>query len=154
MFRVALIALACVSLAMVPALGSPTATPMPGGANQVSGVSGKVGDTLFNGIVRLQVVEVRDATAADHPETMLASADQRVMVMTAVVRNGLHSNFIDLIRYSLADKDDVASTKTTGPSNSSRNARRVKRRRALRPSASCCRRRPQRRPRRSDRAAA
>jgi hypothetical protein len=38
---------------------------------------------------------------------MLAQADQRVMVMTAVVRNGLHSNFIDLIKYSLADKDDV-----------------------------------------------
>lgn len=108
MFRPGLLALACASLAAVPALAAPTPTPMPGGANQVSGVSGKVGDTLFNGVVRLQVVEVRDATSADHPETLLAPADQRVMVMTAIVRNGLHSNFIDLIRYSLADKDDVA----------------------------------------------
>jgi hypothetical protein len=108
MFRPALFALACISLAAAPALGSPTPTPMPGGANQVGGVSGKVGDTLFNGIVRLQIVEVRDASPADHPETMLATADQRVMVMTAIVRNGLHNNFIDLIRYSLADKDDVA----------------------------------------------
>jgi hypothetical protein len=106
MFRTALLALACVSLSTVPAVGAPT--PMPGGANQVSGVSGNVGDTLFNGIVRLQIVEVRDATPADHPEALSAPADQRVMVMTAVVRNGLHSNFIDLIRYSLADKDDVA----------------------------------------------
>jgi hypothetical protein len=106
MVRPALLALACVLLAAVPALGSPT--PMPGGANQISGVSGKVGDTLFNGVVRMQIVEVRDATPADHPETLMAPADQRVMVMTAIVRNGLHNNFIDLIRYSLADKDDVA----------------------------------------------
>jgi hypothetical protein len=85
--------------------------------------------------VPLQVVEVRDATAADHPETMLASADQRVMVMTAVVRNGLHSNFIDLIRYSLADKDDVAYVIEDQFS-----------------SASFFRRRPRRRPLGSDRA--
>jgi hypothetical protein len=108
MFRLVLVALACVSLAAVPAVGAPTPTPIPGGANQVTGVSGKVGDTLFNGIIRLQVVEVRDATPADHPETMMAPADQRVMVMTTLVRNGLHQNFIDLITYSLADKDDVA----------------------------------------------
>ncbi len=108
MFRLALVALTCASLATVPVLGSPTATPIPGGANQVTGVAGKVGDQLFNGIVRLQVLEVRDATPADHPETMMVPADQRVMVMTTVVRNGLHRNFIDLITYSLADKDDIA----------------------------------------------
>lgn len=108
MFRLAIVACACASLATVPALGQPAPTPTPGGANQVAGVSGKVGDILFNGVIRLQVVEVRDATPADHPETLLAGPDKRVMVMTTLVRNGLPRNFIDLLKYTLADKDDVA----------------------------------------------
>jgi hypothetical protein len=106
-FRSALLAVASALLATVPALSAPT--PIPGGANQVGGVSGKVGDQLFNGVVRLQVVELRDATPADSPDVQqLVSADKRAMLMTVIVRNGLHTNFIDLLRYSLADKDDVS----------------------------------------------
>ncbi len=100
----ALTALAC-GLGASSAAAAPT--PVPGGANQVSALSGATGQTLFNGIVRLKVVELRDATAADHPEAALPGPDKRVMVMTVLVRNGAHANFADLLRYTLADADDV-----------------------------------------------
>ncbi len=82
-------------------------TPVPGGANQVDALSGSAGQTLFNGIVRLKVDELRDATAADHPEAALPGASQRVMVMSALVRNGAKANFAELLTYTLADNDDV-----------------------------------------------
>ena len=43
-------------------------TPVPGGANQVSALSGTIGQTIFNGVLRIKVVELRDATPADHPK--------------------------------------------------------------------------------------
>lgn len=107
-FRVATVAVASALMFASPASGAPSPTPIPGGAYQVNAAAGKLGDQLFNGVIRLRVVEVRDATPADHPETLLAPADQRVMVMTAIVRNGTHRNFAELITYSLADRDDVA----------------------------------------------
>lgn len=92
----------------VPAVSAaPTATPVPGGANQVDALSGKLGQTLFNGIVRLKVDEVRDATADDHPEAALPGADQRVMVLSALARNGTHADFTEVLTYTLADNDDV-----------------------------------------------
>jgi hypothetical protein len=82
-------------------------TPIPGGANQVNAIDGKVGDTIFNGVLRITVQTVRDATADDHPEKMLPGPNQKVMVMNVSLRNGTHSDFIDLLSYSLADTDDV-----------------------------------------------
>ena len=93
---------------MMSIASSAAPTPAAGGANQVKGVSGSVGQTLFNGVVRLKVVEVRDAVASDHPESILPSDTQKVMVLTAVVHNGLHRNFAEILTYTLADKDDVA----------------------------------------------
>ncbi len=92
----------------VPAVaGSAAPTPIPGGANQVNAIDGKVGDTIFNGVLRVTVQSVRDATADDHPEKMLPGPNQKVMVMKVLLRNGTHSDFIDLLTYSLADADDV-----------------------------------------------
>ncbi len=84
-----------------------TATPVPGGANQVNAVAGNVGDTIFNGVLRITVQSIRDATADDHPEKMLPGPNQKVMIMNVLLRNGMHSDFIDLLTYSLADADDV-----------------------------------------------
>ncbi len=93
------------------ALGAPAVTaaptPVPGGANQVGATSGALGQTLFNGLVRLKVDDLRDATAADHPESALPGPNQRVMVLSALVRNGTHANFAELLTYTLADADDV-----------------------------------------------
>lgn len=100
-----LTAFACALGASSAAAAPPT--PIPGGANQVNALSGAAGQTLFNGIVRFKVVELRDATAADHPEAALPGPDKRVMVMTALIRNGAHANFAELLSYTLADNDDV-----------------------------------------------
>ena len=101
------LALAAVSCLLAGSAASASPTPIPGGANQVTAVAGTVGQTLFNGMVRLKVDELRDATADDHPETALPGAGQRVMVLTALVRNGTHAPFQELLTYTLADADDV-----------------------------------------------
>jgi len=96
----------CLIVSIGTTAGS-TPTPVPGGANQVSAVSGKIGQVIFNGVLRVQVKELRDATAADHPEQLLPSAGQKVMIMTVLLKNGSHSDFTDLISYTLADADEV-----------------------------------------------
>jgi hypothetical protein len=102
-----IIALAICLIALTGMTAGSTPTPVPGGANQLSAVSGKIGDTVFNGVLRVQIKELRDATAADHPEKLLPSAGQRVMIMTVLLKNGSHGDFIDLISYTLADADGV-----------------------------------------------
>jgi hypothetical protein len=103
--RTLMVALIFIAAATASAAAGPT--PVPGGANQVKALSGKVGDTVFNGVLRIQIKELRDATADDHPEKMLPNPGQKIMVMSVLLRNGAHSDFIDLVRYTLADKDDV-----------------------------------------------
>ncbi|GAC1404585.1 MAG: hypothetical protein NVSMB64_08010 [Candidatus Velthaea sp.] len=83
-------------------------TPVPGGADQIKAMPGKVGETLFNGTIRFTLVEFRDATADDHVETLVPSANQKAVVMTTLVRNGSPRSFTQILSYTLADKDDVA----------------------------------------------
>lgn len=66
------------------ALSSP-ATPVPGGANQASGVSGTFGQKLFNGEVRLVPKEIRDANESDG---LSAASGQKWIVFTASASNG------------------------------------------------------------------
>lgn len=99
--------LALVFMAVAATTATAAPTPVPGGANQVNALSGKVGDTIFNGVLRIQVSELRDATPDDHPEKMLPNPGQKIMVMSVLLRNGAHSDFIDLLTYTLADKDEV-----------------------------------------------
>ncbi len=97
----------CLILAAVCAGGVRAATPIPGGANQIRAISGKVGETVFNGALRIKIAELREATAADNPARLAPGPDQKVLVMTVLLRNGLHEPFLDLLNYTLADKDDV-----------------------------------------------
>lgn len=85
-----------------------TPTPVPGGANQVNALSGKIGQTIFNGVLRIDVQEVRPATDADNPGRINPLPSQKVLVMNVLVRNGLHRTFLGALDYTLADKDDVA----------------------------------------------
>ena len=101
-FVLTVVVMACGAIA-----AQATPTPVPGGANQVNAMSAKLGDTVFNGDLRIKVKELRDATTADHPERMLPTANQKVMVMSALIRNGLHRDFVDLLTYTLADADEV-----------------------------------------------
>ena len=82
-------------------------TPIPGDANQVNAVSGALGDPMWNGVVRMKVRELRDARPEDHPETLLPGADQKVMVLDAMLRNGTATQFAELLTFTLADKDGI-----------------------------------------------
>ena len=83
------------------------ATPTPGGANQVNAVSGKLGQDLWNGVLRFKVVELRDATASDNAGA-LAGPSEKVMVITAIIKNGTKGTWGNLVSYTLADKDEVS----------------------------------------------
>lgn len=108
MFSLRVLALA-VSLAFVAtAAAAAVPPPTPGGANEVSAISGKLGDTLWNGVLRFKLVEVRDATPADHPESVGPLPNQKVMVVTAIIRNGTPATWGELVSYTLADKDDIS----------------------------------------------
>jgi hypothetical protein len=99
------------ALAGVLALGTLTAgaapTPIPGGANQITAVSGHVGKEIFNGVVRITVQTVHDATPDDHPEKDLSGPSQKLIVMKVLIKNGLHDTFGYLMEYTLADADSV-----------------------------------------------
>lgn len=102
-----------VGLAVAVAIGTLSGTvdaaptPVPGGANQVSALSGTVGQTVFNGALRINVSVVRAATP-DEVAKFLPTAGQKVLAFTVLLRNGTASNFIDLVEYTFADKDDVS----------------------------------------------
>jgi len=94
--------------ALLLASADATPTPVPGGANALAALSAKTGATVFNGVLRIQIVELRDATDADGSDQPRPSADQKVMFMRALLHNGTHERFTDLLTYTLADKDAVA----------------------------------------------
>ncbi len=73
------ICLTAISAVLVaPALPSKAeSTPPPGGANQISAMSGRVGQRIFNGVLRVTVQTVHDATADDHPEKELPTPTKR-----------------------------------------------------------------------------
>lgn len=93
------------ALSLVAVAASPT--PQPGGANQISAISGHVGQRVFNGVLRVTVQTVHDATAGDHPEKDLPSPDQKIIVMRVLLSNGWHGPFDALMVYTLADADSV-----------------------------------------------
>ncbi len=96
--------------ALLLASADATPTPVPGGANAIVALSGKTGETVFNGVLRIQLTELRDATDAEakDPLSPSAGADKKVMFMSALLKNGKTDTFTDLLTYTLADKDSVA----------------------------------------------
>ncbi len=108
MFKRALsLALGLAALFLASADAAPT--PVPGGANAIVALSGKTGQAVFNGVLRIQITELRDATDAEvkDPMSPSASADKKVMFMSALLKNGKAETFTDLLTYTLADKDAV-----------------------------------------------
>ncbi|MBC5799575.1 MAG: hypothetical protein GIX03_08765 [Candidatus Eremiobacteraeota bacterium] len=86
-------------------------TPVPGGANAISALSGKIGQTVFNGNLRIKIIELREATEADshgiaYPPT--PTADQKVMFMRVLLSNGTHDVWFGIVHYTLADKDAIS----------------------------------------------
>jgi hypothetical protein len=100
------VALGLSAIALTCADAAPT--PVPGGANALVALAGKTGETVFNGVLRIKIIELRDATAADGTDGPSPSAGQKVMYMQALLHNGKHDTFTDLLTYTLADKDAVS----------------------------------------------
>ena len=96
-----------VAIGAMSVAGDAAPTPVPGGANQVSAISGTVGQTIFNGVLRVNVSEVRAATPEEIAK-FLPTPAQKVLSFTVLLRNGTTSNFIDLVEYTFADKDDIS----------------------------------------------
>jgi hypothetical protein len=79
-------------------------TPVPGGANQLNGVSGGLSSTLFNGKVRIRQMALRAATAVEY-----TPADgQRGLVFSWLVSNGTHSQRTGYFAASFSDADGVS----------------------------------------------
>jgi hypothetical protein len=106
--RSLVLALTLLLVPPVVGLAAPKPTPIPGGANQLNALSGKLGQTLWNGVLRFKLVSLRDATSADHPESIAPLPGQKAMVLTAIIRNGTSSSWGELVSYTLADKDAVS----------------------------------------------
>ncbi len=102
------IRLAVSLFAALSATAGAAPTPVPGGANAVSAMSAKPGETIFNGVLRIKLVDLRDASDADGAADEHPSDGKKVMLMSVLLRNGATAKFTDLLNYTLADKDDVA----------------------------------------------
>ncbi len=82
---------------------SATPKPIPGGANQLSGVSGSLSSTLFNGKIRIRKMAIRPSTAAEFTPV----TGQRAIVLSWLVSNGTKSERTGYFAGSLADADGV-----------------------------------------------
>ena len=90
------------------ACASAAPTPVPGGANGLVALSGETGHTVFNGVLRIKIVTFRDGTVDDDPYKQAIAPDKKLIVVEAMLHNGSHANFTDLLHYTLADKDAIA----------------------------------------------
>lgn len=99
---------------LVPAIAPASPTPIPGGANQIKAVSGKLGQTLWNGKLRLKINTVREETAAESADGGLA-ADQKMILIEGTVRNGMSDSITVRPDYKLADKDDIIQANSGPP---------------------------------------
>lgn len=93
-----------------------------GGANQVGGVTGKIGDVLFNGFVRFQVVKVEHAksytrqySGDNHDPVTPFQASNELLIVTCKLKNGIQRSATPNLT-----RDDSAVTDANGHSYSAR----------------------------------
>ncbi|MDQ2991748.1 MAG: hypothetical protein M3R30_02860 [Candidatus Eremiobacteraeota bacterium] len=87
------------------AAGAAVPKHVPGGANQVTGVSGTLSQTLFNGTFRLRAMSLGDALPTDneHPN----KPDERALVFRGIVSNGSHHERHGYFNATLSDADGI-----------------------------------------------
>jgi hypothetical protein len=78
-------------------------TPMPGGANQLKGVTGTLSSTIFNGKLRFKKFVLRTSTPAE------ATPDPGGMALTLtyIVSDGIPKNIYGNVSATIADVDGV-----------------------------------------------
>lgn len=87
-----------------PTLVSAVPTPIPGGANQLNGVSGGLASTLFNGKMRIRKMQLRPATATEASP----AAGQTAVALVYLVSNGTSAARSGNFTASMVDSDGVA----------------------------------------------
>ncbi len=95
----------------VGAAGGPAGaapTPVPGGANQINGVSGTMSQTLFNGVLRIRGMSLKDPIPADNMRPN--AAGDRALVFHVIVSNGTHHENHGYFDATLADADGITVT--------------------------------------------
>jgi hypothetical protein len=80
-------------------------TPVPGGANQTTGVSGSMSQTLFNGTLRIRGMSLKDAQPDDHIRPNAPT--ERALVFRAIVSNGTKRENHGYFDASLADANGI-----------------------------------------------
>jgi hypothetical protein len=85
------------------AIFAATATPIPGGANQINGVSGGLDSTLFNGKVRIKKMQLRLATA----DEATVPAGGYALAFVYIVSNGTSASRAGSFSATIADADGV-----------------------------------------------
>jgi hypothetical protein len=80
-----------------------TPTPMPGGANQIKGVTGTLSSTIFNGTLRFKKWDLRKST----PDEQTPDAGGLALTLTYVVLNGTSKNQYGGVSASMVDADGV-----------------------------------------------
>ncbi len=92
--------------ALSPALAKPT--PVPGGANQTSGVAGTLHDTLFNGQVRVRKMTLGKPNGSPS-ESYADTADTKWVVFRALMSNGT-ARVLEMNQFSasIVDADGIA----------------------------------------------
>jgi hypothetical protein len=86
-------------------LANAAPTPVPGGANQTSGVSGSMSQTLFNGTLRIKGMSLKDAGPADHINPN--APGERALVFRSIVSNGTKHEHHGYFDASLADANGI-----------------------------------------------
>ncbi len=86
-------------------LANAAPTPVPGGANQTTGVSGSMSQTLFNGTLRIKAMSLKDAQPDDHIRPNAPT--ERALVFRTIVSNGTKHENHGYFDASLADADGI-----------------------------------------------
>jgi hypothetical protein len=87
-----------------PARVNAAPTPIPGGANQLKGVTGGLSSRLFNGKMRIRHMQLRPATATEASP----AAGQTAVAFVYLVSNGTSAARSGNFTASMVDSDGVA----------------------------------------------
>ncbi|MHB8461900.1 MAG: hypothetical protein ACYDA1_04575 [Vulcanimicrobiaceae bacterium] len=97
----------------------PTSKPIPGGSNQASGITGKLGATMFNGKIRIRATSLRAGTSSDSVKA--TNPGEKVVYFSCIVSNGTHGTRIGYLSASLVDRDGIVLNSVGGPLESNYN---------------------------------
>ena len=97
-------------LSPLPCGAADKTKPVPGGANQVAGVSARFPATVFNGFIRIKPKYFGPARPEDNIIEKPADANTRVMVFSGTISDGSTRAYLDNPLIVLADPDGVTVT--------------------------------------------